>query len=792
MKKIMAAGGMLLGLFIAITWSQNYPAATRVPVIVYDYHSNQSNPEFETIPPGSNAGVWKGMASETLDVQRKPVLGAHPFFNLAIAKWFRPWTAGDFTIPNYGIASPEYALANAAGLSPAFITVNYDTAFKNIVFRDTLIFTYVPGSAGTYQFDDQNFFPLDGKGFGAEVKTHNFSFTMELHWNFTMEPGLNFQFTGDDDIWVFIDNKLVLDAGGRHNPSSGAVDLDTLGLVNGQSYWMDFFYCERHTTSATINIRSNLFKVRSDSIKISKAPARDTISAGDSIVFSADINDVNGAPCSLCNQNVKWTMAPSTDSTRMAPGTGRQCTLYAMTAYRSYIITARYDNPENTIHLEMLDTLYVRPGAPDHLVIEANSDSMVSLRNDAPIRPGAIVFSPEILKDSVYAVMRDYFGNWVGPAVLASWLSGDSTIVTASSGRAQLGEGVLTRQTANRDTVLIIAAQGALKDSLHVVIGDVTYSRIQMFVISEGKKVVDTLRMRIGQDTTLYAFGLRGDGSGVWDDLSVSWGTSSGMILDSAAPLPGKRWMIRPNEPGTGFIHISFTSQSRILGDTLYAFFAPSEKRNFSAWANDNIFKDTAIDNDDYVLLTFDNPIDIFSVTANVIDSLLPLSNGHSWLSGSGSIGKVQWSSDNTKLLITLSTQAGVPTIRVGDTISCPSVRNKTVLTGSFGPSLIIGAMAQTTGPARLISVAQNDRSEVGLVFTFSSSAIQRIRIRIVDMFGRLMYDGDVRNMHQCNSHCFVLRDKDYGAKNRMAKGTYCAQVFRRDVLTQTIVFLKK
>ena len=134
-----------------------------------------------------------------------------------------------------------------------------------------LTLAFVRQDDGTYVFDDREdpyymdlggFFPIDGTMFGNSggMPDHNFHFTFELHGEFEYDAGANqfFKFTGDDDVWVFVNGQLVIDLGGIHAALDQYIEMDRLGLSDGEVYQIDFFFAERHRTQSNFRIQTNM------------------------------------------------------------------------------------------------------------------------------------------------------------------------------------------------------------------------------------------------------------------------------------------------------------------------------------------------------------------------------------------------------------------------------------------------------------------------------------------------------------------------------------------------------
>lgn len=163
-----------------------------------------------------------------------------------------------------GDGKPVYAPAGATATvsgQASFDQWYRDVAGVNMPFDRPIALTQT--GPGQFVFEDLDFFPLDGVGWpNEEVMGHNFHFTTEIHGTFRYGGGETFTFTGDDDVFAFVNGRLAIDLGGVHGVEAQTIDFDAsaaaLGITVGQVYPLDVFHAERHTVASNFRIETSI------------------------------------------------------------------------------------------------------------------------------------------------------------------------------------------------------------------------------------------------------------------------------------------------------------------------------------------------------------------------------------------------------------------------------------------------------------------------------------------------------------------------------------------------------
>ncbi len=292
-SKAIAAGGLLFAAGFAAVLSApqpaealpmtdayaNLPASLTLQGTVRDFREKTAvggHPDFEQ-QPGGGFGHYMRIVQDQVGSDGKPVFrsrGQKVSTNWRDAqgrnrienKAYIESRSGD---TNGAVSSTiGNAILDADRLGQWFRDVpgvNMSRSLSLTLNRNPGTNVYTFNSATDPQYQGRGgFFPINGELFGnsgGSTPNQNFHFTYELETEFLYKrnTGQVFTFTGDDDVWVFIDGKLVIDLGGVHSAISQSINLDRLAwLQDNRVYKLQFFFAERHRTQSNFRIDTTI------------------------------------------------------------------------------------------------------------------------------------------------------------------------------------------------------------------------------------------------------------------------------------------------------------------------------------------------------------------------------------------------------------------------------------------------------------------------------------------------------------------------------------------------------
>jgi len=188
----------------------------------------------------------------------------------------------------------------------------FNSPYANTNGQAPALYSYA-GKNGEYS--GVSHYMYDATDESASNVASNFFFGMSVDIGFYLPnaPGsggnkdvygkdMHFQFSGDDDVWVFVDGKMVLDLGGIHGMESGDINFstgvvtvngtrndalsNTLQSIGAGEHTLSLYYLERGSSMSNCAIYFNLAPRFSFSIQKEDILTKDVLNGAEFSVFT--------------------------------------------------------------------------------------------------------------------------------------------------------------------------------------------------------------------------------------------------------------------------------------------------------------------------------------------------------------------------------------------------------------------------------------------------------------------------------------------------------------------------
>jgi len=354
--------------------------------------------------------------------------------------------------------------------------------------------------------------------------------------------------SGNSITWVFI------------LPGGTIAAYDSVNFATASGLVLDAVENPPLDINRMVAIQKQSLVVSLARLTITAVPDTGTILAGDSLVLSARVYDDTGGVRPEYGSLITWSpLSPAGSKNSLRTQTGANNTFYAIDAYKTYTIAASFPDPANASRI-LSDSMRISvvPGKAYRIVIEADT---IANRNTAT--PDTVVTIDRTTNsDTVFAVLRDAFGNFCGLSANAQWSSAAAAIASAAAAPGRNYAGIVTRVTDGTTTVMATEA-GLVPDTIRVVIAPAVLTALRLVNTVSGDTVL-AIAMKNDQKMTLKLIGTMSNSQGLWIPVKGTWSmTPQNLVL--SVPLPTdttSSWILSPTSAGQATLTVSSGAMS--------------------------------------------------------------------------------------------------------------------------------------------------------------------------------------------------------------------------------------